>query len=159
MNRWLAWMLSAVLLAGTIGAISASDDDVEPPRKEQEELRKLAGTYQVIHFEHDGVKYQPNILKTMKVVLSKTADDEFHVGAQITTSKCKLWPNKKRGEVDSTYTNSIYKGKTIQGIYKVDGDKLICCYAGVGLPRPTKFETSANSGRTLYTLQRVKEKN
>ena len=52
------------------------------------------------------------------------------------------------------------KGKTVAGIYKIDGDRLVVCvrdaeHATKG--RPEKFATTADGGLGLITLERVKK--
>jgi uncharacterized protein (TIGR03067 family) len=48
-----------------------------------------------------------------------------------------------------------HKGKSQQGIYKLEGDVLTVCIAAPGAPRPGKFESVAGDGRTLTVWKRA----
>ena len=55
-------------------------------------------------------------------------------------------------------TPSSLGDKVLRGIYKLDGDKLMICYAyDPDLPRPTEFKTKAGERGYLYVLERVKK--
>jgi uncharacterized protein (TIGR03067 family) len=45
---------------------------------------------------------------------------------------------------------------TLEGVYKVDGDTLTMCLAGLGAARPDGFEAPAGSDRVLVTFRRVR---
>jgi uncharacterized protein (TIGR03067 family) len=52
------------------------------------------------------------------------------------------------------------KGKTVQGIYKFERDRLIICMRGPETAekgRPKEFKTEADSGLGIMTLERIKE--
>src|SRR5262249_41823119 len=108
-----------------------------------------------------GQQWSADMRKVMKVVMSKS-DTKGHVQAAFwfqddsTNSKCDVLPGGRYGEVDATYTNGPLKGKTVKGIYTVDGDKITFCYAAVDQKRPNTF-SGKEEGRTLYVLSRVKE--
>jgi uncharacterized protein (TIGR03067 family) len=59
---------------------------------------------------------------------------------------------------DQTITEGPDKGKTIRGIYKIDGDRLTLCYVYSSkekpASRPTKFAVPAGSARLLQTWKR-----
>ena len=54
-----------------------------------------------------------------------------------------------------TITISQYHGKTLLGIYKLEGSQLSIAYR-VGGPRPERFESVSGSGVALLTLERSK---
>jgi len=68
----------------------------------------------------------------------------------------KLDESKDPKEFDVMPGAGPNKGKTLKGIYKFDGDKLIYCIAGPGLDRPKEFASPAGSKLRLYTNKRVK---
>jgi uncharacterized protein (TIGR03067 family) len=68
----------------------------------------------------------------------------------------KLDESKSPKEFDVMPGAGPYKGKTLKGIYKFDGDQLIYCIAGPDLDRPKEFASPAGSKLRLYTNKRVK---
>ena len=72
------------------------------------------------------------------------------------TGTYKLDDSKEPKEFDVMPGAGPNKGKTLKGIYKFDGDKLIYCIAGPGVDRPKELASPAGSKLRLYTNKRVK---
>lgn len=72
------------------------------------------------------------------------------------TGTFKLDETKEPKEFDVMPGAGPNKGKTLKGIYKFEGDKLIYCIAGADLDRPKEFASPAGSKIRLYTNRRVK---
>lgn len=68
----------------------------------------------------------------------------------------KLDASKTPKEFDVVPDAGPYKGKTLKGIYKFDGDQLIYCLAGPDHDRPTEFASPAGMKLRLYVNKRVK---
>lgn len=68
----------------------------------------------------------------------------------------KLDAAKNPKEFDVVPGAGPYKGKTLKGIYKFDGDQLIYCLAGPELDRPKEFASPAGSKLRLYVNKRAK---
>lgn len=68
----------------------------------------------------------------------------------------KLDETKNPKEFDVMPGAGPYKGKTLKGIYKFEGDQLIYCIAGPDLDRPKTFASPVGSKLRLYTNKRVK---
>ena len=64
---------------------------------------------------------------------------------------------KKPKEIDATHPAAANQtAETLLGIYELEGDQLRICIARSGSPRPTKFESAAESKTNLIVLKRVK---
>jgi uncharacterized protein (TIGR03067 family) len=161
MKTWLGLTtLSALALATSVAAETPIPKAKDDPAAIA--VGKLVGAYKVLHYETQGQQWSAEQLKEMKVVMSKGdakghVQATFRVGEDSTDSKCDVLPGGRYGEVDATYTNGPSKGKTVKGIYTVDGDKITFCYAAIDKKRPNTFSSKGDDGRTLYVLSRVKE--
>lgn len=154
--HWISRTVAALLLAAlAFCPLGATDDEIaEPPPDLKAELKRWSGTYTVLKFEINGVANSEAERASMKVVV-KNDEASFYMNGGVWTSRMTLAPGKKPRQVDAVYSNGVAKGKTVRGIYKIEGNKIICCYAQLGDERPKDF--SGTGGTTLYTLQRVKE--
>ena len=61
---------------------------------------------------------------------------------------------KKPPQVDMMPDNGKYKGQTLKGVYKVDGDSLVIAFAEPGQPRPK--DTEPKPDRVVATHKRAK---
>jgi len=129
----------------------------KPLSKEQkEELEKLSGTFKVVEFERDGKKASKEEMAKMKVV-QKGSEWTFSEGSDSTSGKDVPYPGKSPKEIDSLYLNGAARDKVVKGIYKIDGDTIIYCWAEPDKARPKEFATKAESGLTLMKLQKTKD--
>ena len=72
-------------------------------------------------------------------------------------STFKIDATKKPKTIDFTYTSGFLKGKTIKGIYKIDGDDLtICRGLSPETDRPDEFAAPTDSGLLLVVWKRSK---
>jgi uncharacterized protein (TIGR03067 family) len=112
---------------------------------------KLDGKWLIVSVERDG-----------------KADDAFKGGARViaggkytladkngkaTPGTFKVDPSKKPKTIDMMPAEGQYKGKTLLGIYEVDGQTLKICFAEPGKERPTEF---ASKGAVLAIHKREK---
>ncbi|MFO0878800.1 MAG: TIGR03067 domain-containing protein [Gemmataceae bacterium] len=186
MKRLLAWLLIAGVFVSAapvlVDQARADDkdkkeekkkDDKKDDKKEEkkddkpkveekltdaqkEELKKLTGTYSVTLFERDGKRHTPEQLKKMKVI-QKGAEYSFHDGDDITQGKDIVYPEKNPKEIDSVYLTGTARGKTVKGLYKMDGDSITYAWADPDKDRPKEIPAKAEGGVTLMTLKRVKD--
>lgn len=68
-----------------------------------------------------------------------------------------LHPGTNPKGIDFTFTEGPYKGTTLRGIYKLEGDTLTV-NLDLGDNRPSDFTCVKNSGRMLQKLKRIVEK-
>jgi uncharacterized protein (TIGR03067 family) len=125
-----------------------------PGDRVKEELKRLAGTWQTVLWEMDGKKApernRPHIL---------VSDAEGNVWVQqdgkvVLAGSIRIDPAARPTVRDVTWTKGDNAGKTVLGIYKIDGDTLTLCYALPGKDRPTEFTSKAGSGLGLIVYQR-----
>jgi len=138
-------MLAAAALAMTAAAVKAADAKAE--------LDKLTGTWTAVSIERDGTPASSDQVAKVKLVV----DGEsyvYHSGDDKVEGKHMLDPSKSPKEIDAVRSTGPDAGKTIRGIYELDGDQFRVCLGTPGGERPTEFSTKAGSGHRLLVFKR-----
>jgi uncharacterized protein (TIGR03067 family) len=130
----------------------------EPPDAVKQELAKLEGEWSMESGEANGQALPPDLVKTGKRAV-KGDETTVSIGDRVyMKAKFTIDPGKKPKQIDYTVTNEgPNKGKTVKGIYELDGDKVKFCFGGPDKDRPTDFSAPADSGRTYSVWKRVKK--
>jgi uncharacterized protein (TIGR03067 family) len=148
--RTLLCLVPGLLLLAA-GGLGAAD-----PKKTDKD--KIQGLWKLVQELKDDKEYDIN----------ETSFDFFHLrfkGDKVTVelkdskeeATYKLDPSKKPRRIDLKPTTGEYKGKTLLGIYELDGDKLKLYAANEpGDDRPTEFKSSDDKN-VVYILERVKK--
>jgi uncharacterized protein (TIGR03067 family) len=150
--RTLAYGIMAavgLMAAGISGAEEAKDKAV------QEELAKFESTWKLVSLVVEGTEMPANLIKGTRLTLR---GDKWTMaeGGATHGGTFKVDVAKKPKEIDITFTEGPEKGKTIHGIYELEGDTYKVCIGMKGSDRPTAFESKPGSGVALEVLQREK---
>jgi uncharacterized protein (TIGR03067 family) len=70
---------------------------------------------------------------------------------------CRLDPVRRPKTIDCVRVSEGRSFVVWRGIYALEGDRLRVCYSRRRRERPTEFNSSADSGSTLCTFERVKK--
>jgi uncharacterized protein (TIGR03067 family) len=142
-----------LLLALTSGLAPAAEAD-QPGVKSQ--LKKLQGTWKVVRVEADG-RPLPAEGWTLTIQGDRYA---LRSGQEAVEGMYKLAGLEEPLVIDATRTNGADKGKTLWGIYRLEGDQLKMCFNRPGEEvRPKEFATGRKGGgHRLYVLTQVKAK-
>ena len=89
-----------------------------------------------------------------ELVITKDAY-EFPTGINRISKKGTLKIDSAKNTIDFMPEDGFAKGKTLLGIYKVEGDILTLCFTSASLPRPKEFKT-ADRNTVLATYERKK---
>jgi uncharacterized protein (TIGR03067 family) len=164
-RSWIKSLLGVVgcglwlgLGARADGGEFSADDRSEPSRNiainaEQEKLR---GTWQLVSAETDGKKTPDEQVKQIRVII----EGDHHTvmfGDKAVVHKVRftLDPTTAPRSIEDHLDQEPYKGKTIRGIYRVEGDRLTSCVGPIDCPRPSEFVAKTGSGWTLRHFRRV----
>jgi len=137
------------LLVLVAGFLVAADDP-------KDELKKLEGTWTMVSGEKDGKNVAEQTIKTAKLVI-KGDQHDFRIGDETFKGTLKVDPSKKPKTIDATDTEGPFKGKTLLGIYELDGDNFKVCFAKPGEDRPKEFSTKSGTGHILYVWKKEKK--
>lgn len=115
----------------------------------------MAGTWRVISYEKDGKKTPAEQLEKTRSIFG--ADGTAMVqrdGKVIAKGNIKIDPTKRPKQSEATYTEGELKGKTVLGIYEVDGENMRICFSLPGKERPREFSSKPDSAHVLITYKR-----
>lgn len=139
-----------IVAAGfTMAADDAKDDDAK-----KKELEKFQGTWKIVSIERDGKKEEP------KDSVATVSGDKFATKSGndvVREGSLKLIDVSKKA-IDVTYTAGPDKGKALQGVYSLVGDKWVLAYAGPDKDRPKSVPTAKGEVHLVLHLERVKPK-
>ncbi len=75
----------------------------------------------------------------------------------ISAGTLRLDMSKTPRTIDATHTEGPFKGVVQQGIYEIQGDRMVCAFAKPGMERPTEFKTRPGTEQSLVRYMRVKK--
>jgi uncharacterized protein (TIGR03067 family) len=141
------------LLVLGVAFILAADDAAEDVKKE---LARFEGTWKFVSLEMEKMKLSEEALKHFQL---KLEGDKFTTIDENRKSHgtFKVDPAKKPKTIDMTMTDGPLKGKTMVGIYELEGDTYKVCVDMSGKTRPTELAIKPGSGFILEVLKREKK--
>lgn len=141
----------ALVLAASAVVGAAPTEDVA-----KQDAQKLQGAWKAVSVEDGGKKRPDDHIKDWVLLIEgerMTAKDRDETLDQ---STFKLDPSKKPAAIAITYTSGPDKGKTLHGIYAVEGDALKICVAFDEKETPKEFVSKQGTDQTLVVLKRDK---
>lgn len=141
--------LLTLLAAGGLVSMGISQEDA---RKEAE---RLQGVWQRVSGEVDGKAVPADELA--KTTLTIRGDQyTLQMGTQTRKGTLRVNPATKPRSLELISAEGPNKGKSLLGIYELDGDTFRYCVAAPGKERPASFTSTPGSGQGLYVNKRVK---
>jgi uncharacterized protein (TIGR03067 family) len=143
-----------ILLVLVSAALAGRADD-KKDNATQEELKKFAGTWELVSLEVDGKVFPAADVKDIKVVV-KGDKANFSLGSMgDAATTFSVDPAKKPKTMDSIWTMGPKKGMKTLSLYEVEGDNLKIC-STEGEQRPKEFTAKEGSKCRLAVWKRLK---
>lgn len=141
--------LAVLLFIAAIAlGVSANAQD-KPKQNPKQNEATLAGTWQATDAELGGKPLPPEVVRTIKLILSAT---EYQVGNDFGT--VEINPTTTPASINIKGTKGPNEGKTMLAIYELSGDTLRICYDLTGQKRPTVFATEAGTRQFLVRYKK-----
>jgi uncharacterized protein (TIGR03067 family) len=145
------------LVCSAAGLLGSSDAKENPGAKA--ELDKLRGTWEVVRVENGGKPLPSETTKgwTLTIDGSKYT---LHEGDRTVEGNYNLDLLTTPRAIDAVRSSGTEKGKSLWGIYRLEGDKLEMCFVEPDShERPKQFATGGvGGGQTLYILKRASKR-
>jgi uncharacterized protein (TIGR03067 family) len=157
-------IMSALLIATSIASLwLASGDGDDLPAAE---LDRLKGEWMLLQPVAGVVPDRPDPRAQANWKFEKNGDISFWYALHLRSfddteygryARCRLDPTKEKKQIDLTFKEGNWAGKTMLGIYTVTGDVLIIALSSREGERAADF-TSAPGSRRLLVFRRAAEK-
>jgi uncharacterized protein (TIGR03067 family) len=112
------------------------------------------GEWSMVSAVMDGTPMDPSAVEWVKRI-THGSETTVYAGPQV-MMKMEFISDASKAPKTIDYVNTAgsNKGKSQQGIYEFDGDRLKICAAAPGKPRPTQFQSDRGDGRTFTVWKR-----
>jgi uncharacterized protein (TIGR03067 family) len=137
----MRWILTVVGGAGLLLGTALAQDE-----------KGMEGTWTMVSGIEKGKKLPAETVKTARLTI-KGDQHTVELDGEILKGKHTVDATKKPKTIDSNDTEGPFKGKTLLGIFEVDGDQFKVAFAAPGKERPKDF-TSAD---IVHVWQRQKK--
>jgi uncharacterized protein (TIGR03067 family) len=145
-------LFGVLLLCGAVTVVARGQEDDAV----KEEMARLEGTYSCVSTEQGSDKGDPEILKTLKLVVKDKKWTVYIKDKVSTLATFKIDPTKKPKTIDLTGTMGGDKGQKYLGIYELKGDDLKLCI-GDTKSRPKSFDVKKIRERQFEVWKKMKE--
>lgn len=147
-----------IMLAGFAARLYAADE-----KPLEGDLKELQGEWRMVSAESEGMSLPDELVKAIRMTFK---GDEMSMrmsgdGQDDHKATIKLDAAKTPKTIELVPADGPESGKTIMGIYELDGGKLKICAAsksGDETTRPKELKSAGETKTILFVLERVKEK-
>ena len=146
MRARLPILVAVVVLFGVARAADDATKDSE----------KLAGTWVGTAAEDYGQKVPEEQAKELRLVFAGTEFTASHGDKTVMKGNFTLDPAKKPKAIDLKSTSGRHEGKTLEGVYELDGDTFKICFVEPGAKRPKELASTLDNSAFLLVCKRHK---
>jgi uncharacterized protein (TIGR03067 family) len=135
-----------------LAATSATPEQENKAAKQDQ--AKLQGAWMMISGEREGQSFPSEYLTNSERVVKGDETTVTVQGQLFMKAKFSLDPSKNPKTIDYSINGGSYTGRSMLGIYELDGDNLRFCLATPGKERPIGFATQPDDGQTMTVWKR-----
>jgi uncharacterized protein (TIGR03067 family) len=138
-------MMRHAILFLAVGMLAGADKD--------NNAAKLDGTWKLVRGQQNG---KPIAAETVTSA-TLTIEGNKHtvkIGSDVMIGTHKVNMSANPMTIDVEDTEGPYKGKTLHGIFRLQGDQFIVCFSAPGKDRPKTFIAGAGNGNMLHVWRR-----
>ena len=146
--------VGSMLLLCSVGPTAA--DDAKKLSDKEKVLAQLQGQWQLRWSELEGKREDSDGKAVVTIKGDKWMFGKREIGV------IEIDPSTNPMVIDIRMKENLAeadKDQTLEGIFKLDGDRLICCFSRsrgqAGKERPTEFSTKGNARMILEEFKRV----
>ncbi|MBX9582469.1 MAG: TIGR03067 domain-containing protein [Gemmataceae bacterium] len=147
MTRFLA----AAALA--LGLTAAADD-----KPAKDDLARFTGTWTGVSVNQDGKDLPKPTAEAYRLVVDGEKYTFTGEGGEVVEGTHKLDPAKKPKQIDAVRTKGPDKGEPMKGVYELDEDAFVVCFAAPGKDRPAELKPTGGPGLRVMAFKREKKK-
>ncbi|HEV3262227.1 MAG TPA: TIGR03067 domain-containing protein [Gemmataceae bacterium] len=146
-RRILGFVAAGILIAAGPSSSNATKRDLE----------KMQGDWAAVSMVVDGVTLSDDEAQSIFRTVKGNRYTLYLFSKALIKGTFKIDASKKPKTMDVVAADGPEKGKTVPGIYELDGDRLKVCFAPAGQKRPKDFTAKEGSGHTLTVWEREKK--
>jgi uncharacterized protein (TIGR03067 family) len=143
-------LFTAIFMLALLPVLGGAETDTNA-----EDREKLQGDWAVVSFIADGIKAEDDNAQSLFRTVKGNEYTVYLFDKKLATGTFKIDAAKKPKAID--FFPSNLAGKSMLGIYEIDGNTLKTCYAPPGKERPTEFTSTKGSERTLTIWEKEKK--
>ncbi len=145
------------ILAASVAAIAAGDDAKDEAIKK--DRKRIQGTWRIVTAVLNGQELKEEETKKFTVVNGNDGTWKLLAGSEKSSSGTStIDPTKNPKNIDFTAVDQAGNEEHYLGIYELGENTRKLCFSKPGMNRPTEFASTAESGTSLVTFERAKDK-
>jgi len=139
----------------TVGCKSSATTG-EEAAPDETDMDLLQGVWIAESYERGGKPVSPHLLKKTQIVVEGDTLELIESRKDGELGTFKIDGNQTPKHIDMRIALGPDAGKTVRGIYRLDGDFLRICWAAPGQPRPEAFTTQNGKAVAWLDLLRLR---